>query len=358
MNPAILDDISAIKALDSQNMLASLELLPEQMKTVAAEALSVKIPANFSKARQIVICGMGGSTLASHVIKNVYFETLAVPLEIVNGYELPHYVGKDTLVLVSSYSGTTEEAVTALGEARKRQAKIMVLTSGGTLAEQAKKFRLPALVFSTTHNPCRSPRMGLGYSLVSQLLLLAKTGHIPFRATQNKGLLATVMAAAERWGVRSATSKNAAKQTALMTTGRSVWYVGAEHLVGNAHIGANQMNENAKRFAGFFAIPELNHHLMEGMVHPHTNPDNLLFVLLESGLYDKRVQKRFAVTQGILDKNRIKHTSLEYTVKKPLEQVVETLVFTSYVSYYAALIEGIDPTAIPFVDFFKEQLKK
>lgn len=358
MNTAILDDIEAIKALDSQNMLASLELLAEQMKSVFFEAEPLKFSAAYKKARHIVVCGMGGSTLASHVIKTLYTHELTVPMEIVNGYMLPKYVGKQTLVIVSSYSGTTEEAVVLLNEARKRKALIVVITSGGKLAELAKKYKLPVLIFSTNNNPCGSPRMGLGYSLIGQLVIVAKTQGFRPLPQNLSPLLAVVARATDRWGVTQKTSRNPAKQLAVATPARSVWYVGAEHLVGNAHIGANQMNENAKRFAGFFVIPELNHHLMEGMMQPMKNSENVLFVLLESEVYDARIQKRFAITKTVLDKNNISHVSLMLSEKKPLEQAVEALVFTSYVSYYSALVEGIDPTAIPFVDFFKEQLKK
>jgi glucose/mannose-6-phosphate isomerase len=118
------------------------------------------------------------------------------------------------------------------------------------------------------------------------------------------------------------------------------------------------MNENAKRFAGYFLIPELNHHLMEGMMLPKSNQKDLLFVLIESTLYDEQIQKRYKITQSILDKNRIAYQVYQCQEKTKLAQVGEILLLTSYMSYYSALLEGIDPTAIPFVDFFKEQLKK
>jgi fructoselysine-6-P-deglycase FrlB-like protein len=89
MSPAILDSIESIKELDSQNMLASIELLSEQMKSVFGEAQTVKIPASYAKAKQIVVCGMGGSALASHAIKTLFASKLSVPFEIINGYALP-----------------------------------------------------------------------------------------------------------------------------------------------------------------------------------------------------------------------------------------------------------------------------
>lgn len=358
MNPSILDSIEEIKELDSQNMLASIELLSEQMKSVFVEAQAVKIPASYAKAKQIVVCGMGGSALASHAIKTLFASKLSVPFEIINGYALPAYVGKQTLVLVSSYSGTTEEALSCFTLARKKKALLMSISSDGPLVQLSRKFKVPVLVFSTDKNPCRSPRMGLGYSLIGQLSLLAKVKCVPFSAKDLQRAVDVIARASDRFGVDTPTQKNPAKLLAAKTPGRSIWYVGAEHMVGSAHIGANQTNENAKRFAGYFAIPELNHHLMEGMMQPVANRDHVLMVLLQSALYDEKILKRFAVTRSVLERNTISYETVELIEKTAFEQVVEALVFTSYVSYYAALVEGIDPTAIPFVDFFKEELKK
>ena len=118
------------------------------------------------------------------------------------------------------------------------------------------------------------------------------------------------------------------------------------------------MNENAKRFAGYFIVPELNHHLMEGAPYPESNKNDIKVVLLESGLYDKRVQKRYEVTKQVLENKKIQFSSYQCQENKKLLQACEALVLGSYASFYSAMLQGIDPTAIPMVDFFKEQLKK
>lgn len=358
MSENILNNLAEIKKLDSQNMLGSLESLGYQVEEIQGNAQKLKLPAAYKNVKNIVVLGMGGSTLGAHVIKSLFWGELKVPLEIINGYHIPRFVDAKTLVIASSYSGTTEEPIAALKEAEKCKAKLMIITSGGTLAELAKRKKIPALVFTTKNNPCGSPRMGLGYSIIGQMILFSKAGLLPVSAADLDAFQRTLGKYQQQFGVRAPADKNLAKQIALQTRGKSVWYAGAEHLSGNAHIAANQMNENAKRFAGFFLIPELNHHLMEGMLQPKSNKDALLFVLIESGLYDKRVQKRFEITKNILGKNGIPHMSYVCQEKTKLGQMGELLLLSSYTSYYSALLEGIDPTAIPFVDFFKEQLDK
>ncbi len=354
----ILDSIPDIKKLDSQNMLGSLELLGEQVKQVAKLALKLKLPASYRKVDRLVILGMGGSTLGAHVIKTLFFSVLKLPVDIVNGYHVPAFVNQKTLVIASSYSGTTEEPLAALKEALNKKAKVVVITSGGSLAAQAKRYKIPALIFTTENNPCGSPRMGLGYMIAGKLAILAAARLITFGAKEINILITTIVRYQAQFGATIVRGENVAKQAALKTTNCSVWYMASEHLAGNAHIGANQMNENGKRFAGYFLIPELNHHLLEGMKQPKTNTENLLFILIESALYDERVQTRYDITKSILQKNNINHLVYRCQEKSLLGQVAEVLLFTSYASYYAAVLEGIDPTAIPFVDFFKVALAK
>lgn len=353
-----LDQRDAIEQLDSKNMLGSLELLGAQIEQVLEQAKSIVVPASYKKCANVVVLGMGGSTLGTYIIKSVFDSELKVPLEIVNGYHVPAYVSKNTLVIVSSYSGTTEEPVAAMDEAKKRGAKLIIISSGGELAKHAAKQKLPALIFSTENNPCGSPRMGLGYSIVGQMFLFAKAGLIALPTSLVKAMMGAVAKANKQCGVDSPTASNPAKKFASQLLERSLWYMGSSHLAGNVHAGANQLNENAKHFGASFLIPELNHHLLEGMAWPKTNPENLAFLLIESDLYDKRIQKRFAVTKDILGKNKTFFLSYKCQEKKKVLQAMECLVLTSYLSFYLAMVEGIDPTAIPFVDFFKEALKK
>jgi len=349
----ILDNLAKIKQLDSKNMLGSIELLGQQIKEVEKAVKTIKIPKNYKKFENIIVCGMGGSALGAHLIKSVYKNDLKTPLSIVNGYHLPGFANKNTLVILSSYSGNTEEVISCADEAKKKKCKIAVIASGGKLATLSKKEKYPALIFTTNNNPCGSPRMGLGYSIVGQIYLFSKLGLLKVKTEKLKKIPELIGELNKKFGVKV---KSILKDVAEKTKGKSMWFVGAEHLGGSAHIAANQMNENAKRFAGYFLIPELNHHLMEGMINPKSNKDNLLFVFLESDLYSDNFKKRFILTKEILKMNKINFVSIKAKEKSALEQTVEILIMSSYLSFYSAMVEGIDPTAIPFVDYLKAKL--
>ncbi len=354
----ILDNISEIKKLDSKNMLGSIQLLGEQIKEVWAIGEKFKLPADCKKVNRLVIAGMGGSSLCAHILSELLKSDLKVPVELVRDYHLPEYVDSKTLVIASSYSGGTEEAINAGREAKKRKAKVLVIAMGGELAAWAEENNIPVLTFSANNNPCGSPRMGLGYMIFGHAILWAKAGLIKFGETELKLVLDAVARFNLDFGTTAVGDINFAKTLASKTLGRSVWFVGARHLIGSAHAAANQMNENAKRFAGYFLIPELNHHLLEGMMNPKNNADNLLFVFLQSALYDAKINKRYEITKQIMDKCHVPHLTYQCQTADKLSQVCEVLVLSSYVSYYSAILQGIDPTAIPYVDYFKEQLKK
>ncbi len=330
-------------------MFGSLQKLGKQVEQVAKMWDSFKLPTDYKKVNSVVVSGMGGSGLGAHLVKTLFVNELKVPIEIVNDYHLPAYIGKNTLVIASSYSGNTEETLSAVYQAKKKKAKVAVLCVGGELAEFAKISKLPALIFSTENNPCGSPRMGIGYSLAGQLLILSKAGVLNF----SKNKLTDIAAKLEKYGE---VLVNAGKELARKTLDKSAWYVASEHLLGNAHVAANQMNENGKRFGGYFAIPELNHHLMEGMLNPEINKKTLLFVLLESELYNKRIQRRYEVTKDVLAKNGIDFESCKLTAGDKVGQMCEALALCGYISYYSAILNNIDPTDIPFVDYFKKAL--
>ncbi|MFH1947259.1 MAG: SIS domain-containing protein [Candidatus Magasanikbacteria bacterium] len=354
----MLDNLNKIKTLDSQNMLGSLQLLSKQVEQIYNTAQDLKIPANYKNIQNVVVLGMGGSALGADLIRKLFVDELKVPVEIVNGYNIPKFLNSKTLVIASSYSGGTEEVVEAVKKAKAKKAKIVVISAGGKLKAFAKANKLPALIFTTENNPCGSPRMGLGYSIVGQLILFSKVGLLKLSAKQAKEIIKTLAYYDGLFGVLTPEKENPAKQLARKTIDKSILYVASEHLLGNAHIACNQMNENAKRMSSYFAIPELNHHLMEGMMNPASNKRDLLFIMLKSDLYHKRVVKRYDVTKKVLSKNGIQNEIYQMKEKDALLQSCEALVLGSYISYYSALLKNIDPTGIPFVDFFKKELSR
>lgn len=339
-----------IKKLDKANLLASIELLGKQCVEAWREVKKIKIPANYHDVENIVISGMGGSALGGHLIRSLFADQLKRPIEIVRGYSMPAYVGPKTLVILSSYSGNTEETLAAATEAKNRKAKILGLATGGKLANFLRTNKYPAYIFKPTFNPSNQPRMGLGYSIFGQLGLLAKCGMIKINEQEIADAIKSLSDSHFQKNI-----KNAAQNFTSSLKNKIPVIVASEFLVGNAHVFSNQINENAKTFATYFELPELNHHLMEGLKNPAANK-NLKFILINSNLYHLRNQKRYKVLKEVLQKNKIDFIEYRPKAKTKLQQSMELLSFGSYLSFYLAMTYNLDPSPVPWVDFFKKQL--
>ena len=350
-----LNNEKQIKKLDKKDILGSINSLSQQCAEAWEDSRKVKIPSSYKNIQNIVISGMGGSSLGGDIIQNLFKDELKVPITIVRDYSLPDFVNSKTLLILSSYSGTTEEtlAVGLLG--KKRKAKILGITTGRSLGNFLKKNKLPGYIFDPKSNVSGEPRMGLGYSIVGQIGLLSKCGILKVSDKQIKDVVKTIEKFSLEFDVEK--NNNVAKDFAKKLVNKIPLLVGSEFLSGNVHAFANQINENAKCFADYFISPELNHHLMEGLTNPGSNRKNLKFFLVSSDLYYKKNQKRYEVLKDILKGNRISFLEYKPKSKDRFLQSFEVLVLGSYVSFYLAMLYGIDPSAIPWVDLFKKKLK-
>jgi len=352
----ILDSREALAKLDQSNMLGSIEALHKQVEH-AWEATQQITFTPTASIKQVVICGMGGSSLGADVIKHLYKDQLTVPLDIIRDYTLPKYVSTETLVILSSYSGSTEEVIACAQAAIAQQAQVMVIASGGTLIELAKERGWPSYQIDPLHNPSGQPRMAIGYAVFGMIALLSKASLIQLTQEEVDQVATTIKITVEQSDVSIQQDKNPAKILAYSIFDKRPIYVVADFLEGVGHVVANQTNENAKAFADYKVVPELNHHLMEGLRFPKSNTTTHVFVFFNSALYHPRNQKRMRLTRQIVEENQIETLPVDLEANTPLSQAFELIALVSFASFYLSMIEGIDPSPIPFVDKFKHELK-
>lgn len=352
----ILDDLTAIKQLDKNSYFASVEEFPRQCEQTWVEVKTVMIPPEYQTAENIVVCGMGGSGLGSWLIDSLFADRLKVSFEVINDYALPAYVNEKSLVILSSYSGTTEEVLTAFEEAYQRQAKCLGIAADGTLANLMKERGFPFFLINPRHNPAGQPRAGVGYSIMGIVGMLAQTGLLAVGDEEIRRVIKTLDEFNQKSALAVPQEINLAKQMAQSIREKIIILVGAEHLAGSLRVFRNQLQETAKNFADFYLLPELNHHLMEGLSFPKTNPQNLLFLFFDSRLYSPKIGKRMTITKDVVNQNQIPVLSFECLAEDKLSQAFEAILFGSYVSFYLALLNGVDPSVIPWVDYFKEKM--
>lgn len=352
----VLDNREELTKTDSKGVLSSLEEMGSQITQVWQQSRQLEFGADYREIECVVVAGMGGSAYGTHVVQTLFKDQLKVPVLVVPDYKLPVFVGSKTLVILSSYSGSSEETLSAAADALAKGAKITGLTAGGKLGEFLKVHNFPHLLMATDYNKGGVARFGYGYSIFGQIALFERLGLITLTEAEYKSVLDMVAACQLEWSGAVDSSKNLAKLTAFELSQRLPVYLGAEHLEGMLHVAASALNENSKVYSEYRVIPEMNHHLLEGLAFPQSNEANLIFLAVTSNLYEAGNRQRLELTTQLLEKFHLEYRSLTLRGTTKLTQAVELLMFGVYVSYYLAALYGKDPGTTPQVDWFKSNL--
>ncbi len=345
----MLDDLQLIHMRDGQDALGIAAKQWQQLDYEFEPTVSVQV----ARIANIVYAGMGGSALAGMLLHS--WPGLPVPFEIVRDYSIPTYVNDHTLFISSSYSGNTEEAVSALIEAEAKGAQIAITTAGGKLADIARKKNYPLFVEPSGYQP----RHTLLYQFKALLSVLVQAkvlqaAEIGPQLEQAKDFLC---GQANIWAPTVPTVQNQAKQIAQELMGKSVVVYAGSKLFPAAYKWKINCNENAKQIAWCNQYSELNHNEMLGWTkQPVDKP--YAVVELRSNLEHPRIQKRFEVTERLLSGLRPEPIVVQAQGQTILEQMLSTIALGDFVSLYLAVLNGIDPTPVELIEKFKLELDK
>ena len=344
-----LNNPLSFKELDPKNVYGSTAMLADQIEQVWQDAKALTFPDNYKNFENIILCGMGGSAYSGYMIQSVFKNELNIPLISNNDYDLPFFAGKKSLIILSSYSGSTEESLACAKEALEKGLTITGITNGGKLAEFFTQNNIPFLQFDAKNNPSGQPRLGTGYMATGTIALLTKLGLLSVTDDQISTIVSELRQNHENIQRISIelSQKFVGYFPLIMTCG---------FLNGNAHVLRNQFNETSKTFAAFEDIPELNHHLMEGFKYPKDLKIKVLFI--DSPLYGEKHKKRALLTKDVVSKNSIESVHFTPFGSTKLSQSFCVLSFGGYISFYLGILYNEDPSLIPWVDYFKAQLAK
>jgi len=349
---SVIESVEAITKADPGEMLTKIKDLPMQVRDAWKIVQAATLPPAYGDVRNITILGMGGSAIGGEFAGALLADELKVPLNVHRDYGIPGYVSRDSLVIVSSFSGNTEETLSGFDEAKKRGAKILAITTGGKVAEEAKALRLPLITFAYR----AQPRAALGYSMTLVLGVLGKLGFARDMGKEIDQALTDVAKLEER--VHEGARTNDAKKLAAELYGRIPVVFGAGAMGVMARRVKDQWNENAKNWAHYDVMSELNHNAVVGFPHPPIARDAQTVLLLRSRRDNPRHQVRFEVTKELLDRAQIPHKDLQFDGDSLLSEILQMTYFTDYVSFYVALLNGADPSPVASIDYLKDRLAK
>lgn len=349
-----LDDERAFALLDSGNMASQIAGFPKACAAAWEVARAVSLPFSYRAARSVVILGMGGSAIGGDLARTLGADSASVPIEVVRGYRIPSYVDSNTLVIAISYSGDTEETLAAFDAAAERTTSLIVVASGGKLLARAQ-------AAGTPHYPIRStsqPRAALPHLYLPVLHALTTLYLIGCSEREIEHAVQFIADQAPAFATGVPSEGNPAKSLARALCGRIVSIYAAEFLADVARRWKTQINENSKQWAEFETLPEANHNAVVGYAHPLGNPDSICVVQLQSPLYHERTRIGMEATRELLDAAALENRLVAVQGPTPLAQQLFAILFGDYVSYYLAMLNGVDPTPVAPINHVKAQLAR
>jgi glucose/mannose-6-phosphate isomerase len=345
---------STIERYDKSGMRRLLAGFHRQVEDAVRIGKRSKIPSMGSSINDIVLTGLGGSAIAGDLLRSYLAPELDVPFMVNRHYLLPQFVGGKSLVIVSSYSGNTEETISAHRDARKRRAKVLCISSGGETQRLAKKFRQPLITIPRG----LPPRAALGYSFFPLLLSLVK---LKFIRSRDKDIRET-MIALERQGRRYNSldpKRNPALQLAQRLYGKlPIVYSPADRLDAVNLRWRGQLEENAKLLAYGNVLPEMNHNELVGWKVLRRLMSEMAVIFLRDRSDHKRIALRMDLTKGIVSEFAAGATEVWSEGKSGLARMFSLIYLGDWVSYYVAMLNGIDPTPVKVIDYLKWELGK
>lgn len=347
-----LDDASRFKELDAANMLGELDGLPDQLESAWKLGNELPLP-NIAPVNAVLVAGMGGSAIGADILA-AYLEPLSsVPVIVQRDYTLPAWAhNAHTLVIASSHSGNTEETLSVFEQARQAGCPIIVISTGGKLAQLAERAGIPVWQFKHSGQP----RSAVGYSFGLLLALFVRLGFIPLQDEDMADTLQEMRKQQQTIKADVPAVKNPAKRQAGQMLGRSLVVLGAGHLVPVARRWKGQISEVAKAWGQFEALPEADHNTLAGIENPEPALMNTLVIFLQSASDHPRNKLRIDLTRNIFMVGGMGTDSYTARGNSRLAQVWTAIHFGDYTAYFLAMAYNVDPTPIPAISGLKDAM--
>jgi len=362
---SLLDNSDKIKAIDKGKMFEIQEKFPENCEDAVRRAeklvipkkvmVSEKISIVYRRPEKIIVAGMGGSAIGGNILKDWLRETTPIPIEVCRDYHLPAYADEKTLVLVSSYSGNTEETISALLEAVEKRCMIIAVSSNGVVQEFSQKMGLPFIKLPAGY----PPRTAIPYLFFPLAVSLKKMEVLKEFDEDVKETFTILGQIREEVKIETPTSKNPAKRLAIDVEDSIPAIYGFGIYEGAALRIKSQFNENAKSPGIVASFPELNHNETVGWTEREDLTKKISVILIRDKDEPAEIKTRIEVTRRLVfDGKARKVVEIQSRGKSKLAKIFSTIYIGDYASIYLAILYNTDPTPVKIIDELKAQLEK
>jgi len=347
-----LDQPETYGAVDAQGMARHLAAMPEQVRAAWERARSMDLPDKHADIFNFIVIGNGGAALAGDLLRGLVMHTAQIPVIVVRGYDVPAFVGPDSIAIAISHSGNTEETLAAFEEAIDRGVKPVIVTTGGRLEGLATTHRAPLVSYAAEAQP-RDMLAAMFTALVAIAHAVHVVGDVAADMDEAIALLEAQRAA---FGPHVSERENPAKQMARELAGKIPAIYGGAMLEPVARAWKAKLNGYAKTTAMYDVLPEVNHTSTVGYDFPTRLAEHLAVVQLRSSYDHPRVRLHWQVTTDLLDRRGIPSGIVEAKGRSRLAHMLWALAFADWAAYYLALLNGVDPTAEEAIAFMKRAL--
>ena len=348
-----LNNTQAFSQIDTQNMLSHIDGLPDQIQQAWELGTSLPLP-KWVGIKQVLIAGLGGSAIGGDLLASYLSPFCIVPIWVHRDYGLPNWAqGEDTLVMVSSHSGDTEETLDAMSHALKNRCRVVAITTGGELSQRASSAGVPLWQFKHIGQP----RSAVGYSFFLLLAALYRLGFAPHPGAELEDTITSMKTQQEYLAANVPAVHNPAKRYGGQLVGRWVTVIGAEILAPVARRWKGQVSEVGKAWAQFEFLPEADHNTLAGTLQPEDLLARSMALFLRAPSDHPRNALRLELTRQTFMLEGLNTDFIEARGDTPLAHLWTLLHFGDYMAYYLAMAYEVDPTPVQALENLKEQLK-
>ncbi|MBS7620516.1 bifunctional phosphoglucose/phosphomannose isomerase [Candidatus Bathyarchaeota archaeon] len=349
---SILDDLNFIKRIDKSGMLSFCVDAAKHYES--AVNIAEKVVVGYPKLKSIIVAGMGGSAIGGELLKDWANDALTVPVEVCREYTLPAYVDKNTLVFAISYSGETEETLSAFLDAVKRDCMIICIGSGGTLLKFAEKLKIPSV-----HVPEGiPPRAALPYLFIPTLIILQKLGLV----AKVKGEISEAVTVLRQVCSENAPEKpmkeNSSKKIATGILGTVPIVYGFGFYRSVAQRFKQQFNENSKIPSKWEIFPELNHNEVVGWEKAEKLTNHFSAVIIRDKSEPEPIKCRIEATKELLSGKVRGIYEVWSRGEGRLAKMLSATIIGDFASIYLAVLRGVDPTPVKTISMLKDKVSK
>lgn len=342
-----LDNLASIARIDASDMLGAVDRFPTPLRS-GLSGIRIRSSARTSDFRNLVLMGMGGSASAGDVVLDWLRSRLEIPSFVHREPGLPRFVDSRTLFVAISYSGETSETLTAVRMAKRREAVVAGVGTGGRLAKMCAEFRAPFVDVERSV----APRAALSQLVVAVAGVLETFGFVRSASREMNETYRELVILKDRLGVRCPRERNQAKRLASELLGRFVVSYSLQRMASVARRFKNQLAENSKEVSKYDVLPEACHNEIEGWRGPSNHAP--LFIRSDESGFERSIVEAFRST--IRSAGKVHPVDVRVPGRNPLSRLLAPILLLDYASVYLALLKRIDPTPTNLIANYKRKL--